>query len=94
MATAVQTHGLFIDGEWVGARDDKTFVVRNPATTEVLAEVADGGVYEARRAIGAAHAAFPAWAATTADKRAALISQAARLTMNGLPSGSYSVSVK
>jgi succinate-semialdehyde dehydrogenase/glutarate-semialdehyde dehydrogenase len=79
MATAVQTYGLFIDGEWHGARDGKTFAVRNPATTEVLAEVADGGVYEARRAIGAAHAAFPAWAATTSDKRAALISQAARL---------------
>ncbi|HLZ07313.1 MAG TPA: NAD-dependent succinate-semialdehyde dehydrogenase [Chloroflexota bacterium] len=79
MATAVQTLGLFIDGEWQSARDGKSFAVRNPATTDVLAEVADGGVYEARRAIGAAHAAFPAWSATTADKRAALISQAARL---------------
>src|ERR1035437_3687795 len=79
MATAVRTYGLFIDGEWHSARDGKTFAVRNPATTEVISEVADGGVYETRRAIGAAHAAFPTWAATTADKRAALLLKAAQL---------------
>src|SRR4051812_36735034 len=79
MATAVQTYGLYIDGQWHAAREGKTFEVRNPATSEVIADVADGGVYETRRAIAAAHAAFPAWSATTADKRAALLLKAAQL---------------
>src|ERR1035437_2026687 len=43
MATAVRTYGLFIDGEWHSARDGKTFAVRNPATPEVISEVADRG---------------------------------------------------
>src|SRR5712692_2951596 len=79
MQTTTKTYGIFVNGEWQDARSGNTFAVRNPATGEVLAQVADGGVAETRQAIEAAHAAFPTWAATTADKRAALISKAAQL---------------
>lgn len=72
---------LFIGGEWRAAPGGRTFTVRNPATTEVLAEVADGGREEAREAIAAAYAAFPAWAATPADKRAQLLTRAAQLML-------------
>lgn len=79
MQTTAKTDGIFINGEWQNAENGKTFEVRNPATNEVLAQVADGGVADTRRAIEAAHAAFPAWSSTTAEKRAALLSKAAQL---------------
>ncbi|HLG51481.1 MAG TPA: NAD-dependent succinate-semialdehyde dehydrogenase [Chloroflexota bacterium] len=79
MAVETKTYGIFIGGKWQEAETGRTFAVRNPATGETLAHVADGGVAEIRRAIEAAHAAFPSWAETTADRRAALLSNAARL---------------
>jgi succinate-semialdehyde dehydrogenase / glutarate-semialdehyde dehydrogenase len=79
MQTATKTYGMYINGEWLSADGGKEFAVRNPATSETLAQIADGGVAETRRAIEAAHAAFPAWSGMTADKRAALLSKAAQL---------------
>src|SRR5262245_1804216 len=78
---ATKTYGLFVNGEWQDALSGKTFSVRNPATGEVIAEIADGGVAETRAAIEAAHAAFPAWSSATADKRAAVLSKAAQLLL-------------
>src|ERR687890_5509 len=37
---------LFIDGEWVDSASRKTFAVYNPATGDVLTEVAEGGAAE------------------------------------------------
>ncbi len=79
MAVETKTYGLFINGEWQDADSGKTFAVKNPATGEILARVADGGVAETRRAIEVAHRAFPAWSRTTADKRAVLLARAAQL---------------
>ena len=42
----------------------------NPATQEVLAEVASGGEPEVNAALAAAKAAFPTWAALAAPQRA------------------------
>lgn len=81
MQTTTKTYGILINGEWQDAQNGKTFAVRNPATGDLLENVADGGVAEARRAIEAAHQAFPAWAALPADKRAALLSKAASLML-------------
>jgi succinate-semialdehyde dehydrogenase/glutarate-semialdehyde dehydrogenase len=72
---------MFIDGEWRQAPGNRTFEVRNPATGEKIADVADGGVDETRAAIEAAHRAFPAWSETSAEKRAQLLSKAAALMM-------------
>jgi 5-carboxymethyl-2-hydroxymuconic-semialdehyde dehydrogenase len=49
------------------------FETVNPATQEVLAEVASGGAAEVEAAVTAAKAAFPAWAARPATERAALL---------------------
>ncbi|TLY99185.1 MAG: aldehyde dehydrogenase family protein, partial [Gammaproteobacteria bacterium] len=49
------------------------FVTVNPATQEVLAEVASGGAAEVDAAVAAAKGAFPAWAGRPAAERAALL---------------------
>jgi succinate-semialdehyde dehydrogenase / glutarate-semialdehyde dehydrogenase len=72
-ATAVKTYQLYINGRWVEAAGGKTFEVHNPATGEVLAEVADGGAAEATAAVRAAADAFPAWSKRPADERAELL---------------------
>jgi len=60
-----------IDGRPVAGRD--YFQTTNPATQEVLAEVAAGGQPEVDAAVAAAQAAFPKWAALPAPQRAKLI---------------------
>ena len=60
-----------INGKPVGSTS--YFETVNPATQEVLAEVADGGETEVNAAVAAARAAFPAWAGTPAPQRARLM---------------------
>ncbi|MEL7347930.1 MAG: NAD-dependent succinate-semialdehyde dehydrogenase [Pseudomonadota bacterium] len=63
----------YIGGAWVGADSGATFAVTNPSTGETLAEVADCGAAETERAVAAAAAAQPAWAAKTAKERATIL---------------------
>jgi succinate-semialdehyde dehydrogenase / glutarate-semialdehyde dehydrogenase len=63
----------FINGEWCDADTQKVFAVRNPATGEIIAQVADLGVNETRRAITAAAQAQGAWAQKTAKERSQLL---------------------
>ncbi len=49
------------------------FTTLNPATQDVLAEVARGGENEVNAAVAAAKAAFPAWAALAPAARAAIM---------------------
>jgi succinate-semialdehyde dehydrogenase/glutarate-semialdehyde dehydrogenase len=63
----------FIDGAWTPAASGARFAVRNPATGEELAQVADLDAADARRAIEAADTAWPAWRARTAKERAQLM---------------------
>ena len=60
-----------IDGKPVAGRD--YFQTVNPATQEVLAEVAVGGEAEVDAAVEAAKNAFPKWASMPAPQRARLI---------------------
>ena len=48
---------LFIGGKWVPASSGNRFDVLDPATGDVLASVADGGVDDALAAVDAAAAA-------------------------------------
>jgi succinate-semialdehyde dehydrogenase/glutarate-semialdehyde dehydrogenase len=66
--TLLRTKG-YIDGAWVNADNEATAPISNPATGEVLGTVPNMGLKETRRAIAAAAAAFPAWAARTAKER-------------------------
>ncbi|MFN9163558.1 MAG: NAD-dependent succinate-semialdehyde dehydrogenase [Alphaproteobacteria bacterium] len=63
----------YIDGAWCGADSGATFEVTNPASGAVLARLPDMVEGETRRAIEAAAAAWPAWAAKTAKERAAVL---------------------
>jgi succinate-semialdehyde dehydrogenase/glutarate-semialdehyde dehydrogenase len=63
----------FIDGSWVGADGGGTLPVHNPATAATLGTVPNMGAGETRRAIAAAAAALPPWAARTAKERAVLL---------------------
>ncbi len=80
MATATATSKrMFIDGKWVDADNGRTLGVINPATEEVLAEMAYGGRPEARRAVEAAAKAMPAWMKLTAWDRARVLKKTAEL---------------
>jgi len=74
-------YGLLIGGEWQTAVSGATFAVTDPATGAVLADVPDAGAAETRAAIDAAAAALPAWAATPAPARAAVLRKAAALML-------------
>ncbi len=63
----------FIDGGWAPADNGGTLDVHNPATAEKLGLIPNMGAAETRRAIAAAAAALPAWAARTAKDRAAVL---------------------
>ena len=67
---------LLIDGKWVDAGDG-TYDVVNPATEEVVGQAPNASVADAEAAAAAARAAFPAWAATPAEERLALLKAAA-----------------
>lgn len=63
--------GYFIDGQWQTAAE--TFAVENPATGEVVAEVAKAGSKETAAAIEAAAKALPEWREKTAKQRSELL---------------------
>jgi succinate-semialdehyde dehydrogenase / glutarate-semialdehyde dehydrogenase len=71
--TLLKTDAL-INGQWVSAADATArFAVTDPATGQVLAEVANLGPVDAAAAIAAAEKAWPAWRAKTAKERAAVM---------------------
>ncbi|CAE6764430.1 NAD-dependent succinate-semialdehyde dehydrogenase [Paraburkholderia domus] len=63
--------GHYIAGEWYESAS--TYPVLNPATGEVIAQVAKGGAAETTQAIAAAERALPAWRRLTAKERGARV---------------------
>lgn len=63
----------FIGHEWQDALGGQRLAVSDPATGQAFAHVPDSGADDARAAVDAAHAAFPAWRARTARERAQLL---------------------
>ena len=76
---AVDFYQMFIDGEWVGARGGASLAIVDPATEELVAHAASGGVAEAQAAVAAARRAFDEgpWPRMTAPERAAILRAAA-----------------
>ncbi|WP_175720359.1 NAD-dependent succinate-semialdehyde dehydrogenase [Burkholderia anthina] len=68
----VRTANL-IDGAWRDARDGRRFAVTDPATLDNVADVPDSAAADARAATDAAARALPAWRATPARERAAIL---------------------
>jgi succinate-semialdehyde dehydrogenase / glutarate-semialdehyde dehydrogenase len=70
---------LFLGGEWRDASDGGTFAVDNPATGEVLADVASATVEDGLAALDAAEKAFPAFAALKPRERGEMLRKAFEL---------------
>lgn len=64
---------LLIDGDWCSATSGKNFAVVNPATGELIAQVADAAPADAECAIIAAIRAQIIWAEKTAGERSRLL---------------------
>src|SRR5438128_1887544 len=80
MATATAAlKRMYIDGKWCAADNGRTLGVINPATEEVIEEIAYGGRAEVRRAIEAAHRAMPAWMKQSSWDRAKVLKKTAEL---------------
>jgi succinate-semialdehyde dehydrogenase/glutarate-semialdehyde dehydrogenase len=60
---------LYINGKWREAASGRTVAVTDPATEQEVVRVPYGGSGEAREALEAAEAAFPAWAGLSAWER-------------------------
>ena len=71
------SYGLFIDGEFNPGKD--VFKTVNPATEEVLAEVALAGPEDVDRAVAAARRAFATWSALPGAERAKYLFRIARI---------------
>jgi len=63
----------FISGQWVDSDNGETFPVYNPATGELLAEVASVGLNETRRAINDAQTAMASWRELPAKNRCDIV---------------------
>ncbi len=73
-AFVAQPRKMLIGGEWVEAASGKTFATYNPATGDVLAEVAEGDREDIDRAVRAARAAFEGpWSRMSPSERGKLI---------------------
>ncbi|MET7304402.1 aldehyde dehydrogenase family protein [Embleya sp. NPDC005575] len=72
-------YGLFIDGKFTDAADGGRLKTVNPATEEVLAEIAVGGEADVDRAVKAARKAFKSWSALPGAERAKYLFRIARL---------------
>ena len=68
--TLLKTDAL-INGEWIAGAS--RFAVHDPATGAKLTDVANLGPQDAKTAIAAANAAWPAWRSKTAKERSAIL---------------------
>ncbi|MBG0561602.1 aldehyde dehydrogenase family protein [Actinoplanes aureus] len=73
------SYGLFIDGSFEQAVDGNVFKTVNPASEEVLAEVAAAGQEDVDRAVAAARRAFASWSAMPGSERAKYLFRIARI---------------
>lgn len=79
MTTSYPNTQLLIANEWVDAASGRTLEVRNPATGQVIGQVAHAGKQDLDRALTAAQQGFEAWRDIPANERAATMRRAAAL---------------
>lgn len=70
---------ILINGQWQDAIDNKTIAVRNPATGEVIGQVAHASISDLDRALAAAEKGFQVWKNTSAHERQRVMRKAAQL---------------
>ena len=71
----------YLNGAWVDAKSGKSFEVVNPSSGEVIVNVPDLDVNDARIAIDAAHQAFPHWSKKTAKERSIILNKFCKLML-------------
>ena len=64
---------FYINGGWTAPAVPASLPVVNPATEDVVAQVARGSAADVDRAVAAARAAFAGWSATPAESRAKVL---------------------
>ncbi|MFJ9370709.1 NAD-dependent succinate-semialdehyde dehydrogenase [Nocardia sp. NPDC101769] len=74
--------GVWIDGVAAAAHGGRTFTVTDPATGDLLTEVADAGREDALRALDSACRVQPEWAATAPRERSAILRRAWELLVD------------
>src|SRR5687768_1500477 len=80
VVTLRSSYGLFIDGEFVDPLDGGSFKTVNPATEEVLGEVAEAGPGDVDRAVAAARRAYEGpWRRIKPSERGKYLYRIARL---------------
>jgi betaine-aldehyde dehydrogenase len=77
-ATAAGTERMYIGGEWVCSADGATVASIDPSTEQVIGAVPCAGADDVDRAVRAAQAAAPEWAALRWTRRAELLYELAR----------------
>src|SRR4249920_144304 len=73
------SYGLFVGGQFVDPVDGASLKTLNPATEEVLAEVAVAGPADVDRAVRAARRAYPRWSRLPGAERAKYLFRLARI---------------
>ncbi|CAG7819500.1 unnamed protein product [Allacma fusca] len=73
-APAFQLHNqAFVNGNWVDAKAQNTFAVKDPATDELITSIPDMDEHDAEEAIQVASEAFKSWKRTTAKERSKIL---------------------
>jgi phenylacetaldehyde dehydrogenase len=82
---------MLINGKWVSSASGKTFPSYNPATGEVLAQVAEGDRQDIDQAVKAARKAFDQgpWRRMTASERGRLVWKLADLLDKNIEEFAY-----
>ena len=81
---------MYIDGQWINAKNNATFPVFNPANGEKIWDVPNGDREDAAGAIDAAQRAFEKWSSLTAYQRSGFLYEAYRImTANNLEKGYF-----
>src|SRR5438477_12062665 len=86
VVTLRSSYGLFIDGAFVDPIDGGAFKTVNPATEEVLAEVAEAGPADIDRAVQAARRGYlRTWSRMSGRERGKYLFRIARITQERSP---------
>lgn len=75
--TMVVRDTIYIGGAWIPSAGTGMIDVTDPSTEETIGRIPDGAPADVDRAVAAARAAFPGWAATPVEERARLLGRVA-----------------
>ena len=76
----VKQTNMLIDGKWVPAASGKTFETINPATGDVISQIAEGDKADVDKAVAAARRAFDgSWSNVTSSQRGQMLNRLADL---------------